>query len=161
MLNIVYLLLAMGLLGLSGAIWLLTLDRGLLKTTALSLALAAFGCLTSMQWLIPDLGPVLTAMGYNVSLYISLPMLVLAVIDWRYDWRWQKATWGRIFLALAALFELLRRADTSLGSMLIDGLGFETNYALLVATIAMLAIGLYLYFAASAMALDSPGTSPK
>jgi hypothetical protein len=161
MLNIIYLLLAIGLLRLSVAMWCLPLDRGLLKTAALSVAFAACGCLTSMQWLIPHLGPVLAAMGYNVSLYISLPMLLLAVIDWRYDWHWQQATWGRIFLALAALFELLRRADTSLGAMLIEGLGVETDYGLLLAALVMLASGVYLYFAASLMAADSPDTSPK
>ena len=45
--------------------------------------------------------------------------------------------------------------------MLIEGLGVETDYGLLLAALVMLASGVYLYFAASLMAADSPDTSPK
>ena len=37
--------------------------------------------------------------------------MALTLLDLSFSWRWQKATWGRIFLALAAMFEVMRRAD--------------------------------------------------
>ena len=38
-------------------------------------------------------------------------MMALIMLDVAMGWQWQRATWGRIFLALAAMFELMRRAE--------------------------------------------------
>jgi len=161
MLNVIYVLIALKLLYLAATLWRLRLDRGLIKTAALSLALTAFGCLANMPLLAPYLGSQLVTMGHNVGLYIGLPMLALGLLDWNFNWHWQKATWGRIFLGLAALFELLRRADTSFGTMLAEVLGYTTSHALLIVAAVMAVMGNYLYLAASSMALASPDTSPK
>ena len=37
--------------------------------------------------------------------------MALIMLDVAMGWQWQRATWGRIFLALAAMFELMRRAE--------------------------------------------------
>ena len=37
--------------------------------------------------------------------------MALIMLDVAMGWHWQRATWGRIFLALAAMFELMRRAE--------------------------------------------------
>ena len=136
-------------------------------TAALCLWLAAFGCLVNVPFMSVSHGlsgmisPALQLTGYNASLYISLPMLTLTLLDLKFDWRWQKATWGRIFLALAALFELLRRAETSFGLMLSNGLGYTFTHPLLINAAVMTLMGIYLYRAAASMALDSPAESPK
>ncbi|MDC9719460.1 MAG: hypothetical protein PSN46_01880 [Gammaproteobacteria bacterium] len=161
MLNVIYLVIGLKLVYLASALWRLPLERGLIKTAALSLALTALGCVVNMPLLIPYVSPYIVIMGHNIGLYIGLPMLTLGLLDWHFHWHWQKATWGRIFLALAALFELLRRAETSLGMMLAEVLGYANNHALLIVAAVMAVMGNYLYLAASPMASASPDTLPK
>ena len=55
----------------------------------------------------------------NSANYISLPLVALAVLHYSLAWQWQTATWGRIFLGLAALFELGRRTDLNADYLLI------------------------------------------
>ena len=53
----------------------------------------------------------MVVLGQNLSLYVGFPMMALIMLDVAMGWQWQRATWGRIFLALAAMFELMRRAE--------------------------------------------------
>ena len=53
----------------------------------------------------------MVVLGQNLSLYVGFPIMALIMLDVAMGWQWQRATWGRIFLALAAMFELMRRAE--------------------------------------------------
>lgn len=55
----------------------------------------------------------------NSVSYISLPLIVLVVLHFSLAWQWQTATWGRIFLGLAALFELGRRTGLNADYLLV------------------------------------------
>jgi hypothetical protein len=55
----------------------------------------------------------------NCANYISLPLIALAVLHYGLAWQWQTATWGRIFLGLAASFELGRRTGLNADYLLV------------------------------------------
>ena len=56
----------------------------------------------------------------NSADYISLPLGALVVLHFSQGWQWQASTWGRVFLGLAATFELARRT------------GFNDDYLLII-----------------------------
>ncbi|MDP6967912.1 MAG: hypothetical protein QGG88_02230 [Gammaproteobacteria bacterium] len=51
--------------------------------------------------------------------YISLPLVAMVVLHHSLGWQWQAATWGRIFLGLAAMFELGRRSGLNADYLLV------------------------------------------
>ena len=81
------------------------------KTAALaSVMIAVFGILQSPYLGLPADHTALI-MADNVAHFISLPLISLIIVHHCQDWNWQAATWGRIFLGLAAMFELGRQMD--------------------------------------------------
>ena len=204
MLSLLYLLLAAGLVTCGVLLWRRTRLQDALKPAALCVWLGAYACIANAAVFSPFIEPEMATLGVNLSLYVGLPMMALLVLDLALKWQWQRATWGRIFLALAAMFELMRRAEAGnsygefivlactlvllvaisrlikaakskgqacnvhyaaagiyLTLMLASLWSFNTSFALLWHGFTLLAIGSYLYFAASAMALVSPALSPK
>ncbi len=90
------------------------------KTAALATALiAVFGFLQSPLLGLPKQHTGLI-MADNAAHFISLPLVSLIVLHYCRDWHWQAATWGRIFLGLAAMFELGRQ------------MGFNDHYLLIL-----------------------------
>ena len=81
------------------------------KTAALASAMiAVFGILQSPLLGLPADHTALI-MADNVAHFISLPLISLIIVHHCQGWNWQAATWGRIFLGLAAMFELGRQMD--------------------------------------------------
>ena len=100
-------------------VWLATISwRGntpVSKAAALSAGLiAAANLLQSPLWpsaLELSNSHALTIMVDNAARYIALPLSALILIHQARQWHWLAATWGRIFLGLAAMFEIGRRGD--------------------------------------------------
>ncbi|MCP4790751.1 MAG: hypothetical protein GY881_11010 [Gammaproteobacteria bacterium] len=59
----------------------------------------------------------------NSADYISLPLGALVVLHYSLNWQWQPAIWGRVFLGLAATFELGRR------------MGYNQDYLLIIVAV--------------------------
>ncbi|MCO4837810.1 MAG: hypothetical protein KC426_06940 [Oceanospirillaceae bacterium] len=111
MLSFVYLILTALLVNCGLALWRLKDSRGSYTTAALSLWLGAYTSLVNAPIFSSLMSFEVATLGYNLSVFVGLPMLALVLLDLMLNWGWQKATWGRIFLALAAMFEVMRRAD--------------------------------------------------
>ena len=92
-------------------LWRLKDIQGSYSTAALSLWLGAYASIVNAPFAVSMVSFEVAILGYNLSVFVGLPMLALTLLDLSFSWRWQKATWGRIFLALAAMFEVMRRAD--------------------------------------------------
>ena len=204
MLSFIYLLLSASLIAFGVLLWRFKGLHDTHKTAALCLCLGAYACIANAPVFSLFIEPEMAILGVNLSLYVGVPMMALVLLDLAIGWQWKRATWGRIFLALAAMFELMRRAEAGdtygefivlactlvllvaisrlikaakskgqacnvhytaagiyLTLMLASLWSFNTSFALLWHGFTLLAIGSYLYFAASAMALVSPALSPK
>lgn len=111
MLNFVYLILTVLLVIWGLKLWRLKDIQGSYSTAALSLWLGAYASIVNAPFAVSMVSFEVAILGYNLSVFVGLPMLALTLLDLSFSWRWQKATWGRIFLALAAMFEVMRRAD--------------------------------------------------
>jgi hypothetical protein len=112
MLSFGYLLLSASLIVLGVLLWRLKDLQDAYKTAALCLWLGAYACVANAPIFGPFIEPEMAILGDNLSLYVGFPMMALVLLDLVLGWRWQRATWGRIFLALAAMFELMRRAES-------------------------------------------------
>lgn len=104
--------------------WLATVcwrsERPAAKTAALTSAfIALFGILQSPLLGLPKTHVALV-MADNAAHFISIPLASLIILHHCRDWHWQAATWGRIFLGLAAMFELGRQ------------MGFNGDYLLVI-----------------------------
>lgn len=106
-----YLLLAAGLVTFGVLLWRLKNLPGAYNTAALSLWLGAYACLANAPLFSSFMEPQMATLGINLSVFVGLPMLALVLLDLTLGWHLKKATWGRIFLALAAMFEVMRRAE--------------------------------------------------
>lgn len=102
---------AASLLVSGASLWRLKTRQGTYKIAALCLWLGAYACLANAAILSPFIEPELATLGINLALYVGVPMAALVMLDVALGWHWQRATWGRIFLGLAAMFELMRRAE--------------------------------------------------
>ena len=111
MLSFVYMLLSAFLIALGMLLWRLKVSQDAHKTSALCLWLGAYACIANAPIFSPFIEPEMAILGDNLSLYVGFPMMALVLLDLALGWQWQRATWGRIFLALAAMFELMRRAE--------------------------------------------------
>tara|TARA_B100000780_G_C20820329_1_gene325921 strand:- start:26 stop:601 length:576 start_codon:yes stop_codon:yes gene_type:complete len=112
MLSFIYLLVAASLSIGGILLWRLKKRPHTYKTAALCLWLGAYACLVNTSLLSAFIALELATLGINLALYVSVPMATLLLLDVALNWQWQRATWGRIFLSLAAMFELMRRAET-------------------------------------------------
>jgi hypothetical protein len=112
MLNIAFILLG-GLLVYAGyLVWQQKNGLWANQPGALSLWFCAFALVTNAPLAKTIFEPELASMGMNLTVFVGLPMMALVLIDFTKQWQWQLVTWGRIFLGLAAMFELLRRAES-------------------------------------------------
>ena len=111
MLSFTYLLLSAFLIALGVLLWRLRDSQDAYKTAALCLWLGAYACIANAPIFSPFIEPEMAILGDNLSLYVGFPMMALVLLDLALGWQWQRATWARIFLALAAMFELMRRAE--------------------------------------------------
>lgn len=111
MLSFVYLLLAASLITFGVLLWRLRIWQDAHKTASFCLWLGAYACTANAPIFSSFIASELAILGNNLNLYVGFPMMALVLLDLTLGWQWQRATWGRIFLALAALFELMRRAE--------------------------------------------------
>jgi len=112
MLSFTYLLLSASLIALGVLLWRLRDSQDAYKTAALCLWLGAYACIANAPIFSSFIEPEMAILGDNLSVYVGFPMMALVLLDLALGWQWQRATWGRIFLALAAMFELMRRAES-------------------------------------------------
>jgi hypothetical protein len=112
MLSFVYLLLSASLIVFGVLLWRLKDLQDAYKTAALCLWLGAYAYIANAPIFSPFIEPEMAILGDNLSVYVGFPMMALVLLDLAFGWQWQRATWGRIFLALAAMFELMRRAES-------------------------------------------------
>lgn len=111
MLSFIYLLLSASLIAFGVLLWRIKGLQGAHKTAALCLYLGAYACIANAPIFSPFIEPQMATLGVNLSLYVGVPMMALVLLDLAIGWQWKRATWGRVFLALAAMFELMRRAE--------------------------------------------------
>ena len=111
MLSFTYLLLSVGLVFVGALLWRLKGLQGSYNTAALSLWLGAYACMVNTPLFSLFIEPEMATLGDNLSVFVGFPMLALVLLDLTIGWHWKRATWGRIFLALAAMFEVMRRAE--------------------------------------------------
>ncbi|MFQ3211164.1 hypothetical protein ABXT70_01530 [Candidatus Njordibacter sp. Uisw_039] len=111
MLSFIYLLLSASLIAFGVLLWRFKGLHDTHKTAALCLCLGAYACITNAPVFSLFIEPEMAILGVNLSLYVGVPMMALVLLDLAIGWQWKRATWGRIFLALAAMFELMRRAE--------------------------------------------------
>ena len=111
MLSFSYLLVAASLILFGCVLWRLKRLQDTHKIAASCLWLGAYACFTNSPILSPLIESEMVVLGQNLSLYVGFPMMALIMLDVAMGWQWQRATSGRIFLALAAMFELMRRAE--------------------------------------------------
>ena len=134
MLSCLYLLLAASLIAAGVLLWRLRLSvsQDVRKTAAFCLWLGAYACTVNMPILSSVIEPEVAILGTNLNLYVSFLMMALVMLDLTHGWQWQRATWGRIFLALAAMFELMRRAEagTDYGQFVLTACTFALLYAI-------------------------------
>lgn len=111
MLSFIYLLLSASLIAFGVLLWRFKGLHDTHKTAALCLCLGAYACIANAPVFSLFIEPEMAILGVNLSLYVGVPMMALVLLDLAIGWQWKRATWGRIFLALAAMFELMRRAE--------------------------------------------------
>jgi hypothetical protein len=112
MLSLTYLLLSASLITLSVLLWRLKILQDAYKTASFCLWLGAYACIANVPIFSSFIEPEMATLGNNLSVYVGFPMMSLVLLDLALGWQWLRATWGRIFLALAAMFELMRRAES-------------------------------------------------
>ena len=111
MLSFAFLLLSAGLIALGALLWRLSSSQDAYKVASFCLWIGAYGCIANAPVFSLFIEPEMATIGNNLGLYVGFPMMALVLLDLVLGWKWQKATWGRIFLGLAAMFELMRRAE--------------------------------------------------
>ena len=176
MLSLIYLLLSVSLITLGVLLWRLKTLQDTHKIASFCLWLGAYACIANAPMFSSFIEPEMATLGNNLSVYVGFPMMSLVLLDLALGWQWLRATWGRIFLALAAtIFRLIKTMLPNnqpvknhfivlsfyLGLMIASLWSFNTNLALLWNGLTLLIFGGYLYFSASSMALASPLPSPK
>ena len=131
MMSFTFLLLSAGLIALGAALWRHSSSQDAYKVASFCLWIGAYACIANAPVFSLSIEPEMATLGNNLGLYVGFPMMALVLLDLALGWEWQKATWGRIFLGLAATFELMRRAESgnSYGEFLLIG----CTLALLVA----------------------------
>jgi len=112
MLSFTYLLLSASHIAIGVMLWRVKGPQDAYKTAAMCLWLGAYACIANAPIFSPVIEPEMAVLGINLCLYVGFPMMALVLLDLALCWQWQRATWGRIFLALAAMFELMRRAES-------------------------------------------------
>lgn len=91
-------------------------ERTLLATWSVSCAFIAAAVLLQLPPSpLPGDGALLQRMAVNLALYAALPLLATALLALSRHWFWSAAGWGRLLLALIALFELNRRLNLGAG----------------------------------------------
>jgi hypothetical protein len=110
--SLIYLLLSASLITLGILLWRLKTLQDTHKTASFCLWLGAYACIANAPILSSFVEPEMATLGNNLSVYVGFPMMSLVLLDLALGWQWLRATWGRIFLALAAMFELMRRAES-------------------------------------------------
>ena len=110
--SLIYLLLSASLITLGILLWRLKTLQDTHKTASFCLWLGAYACIANAPILSSFIEPEMATLGNNLSVYVGFPMMSLVLLDLALGWQWLRATWGRIFLALAAMFELMRRAES-------------------------------------------------
>ena len=110
--SLIYLLLSASLITLGVLLWRLKTLQDTHKTASFCLWLGAYACIANAPILSSFIEPEMATLGNNLSVYVGFPMMSLVLLDLALGWQWLRATWGRIFLALAAMFELMRRAES-------------------------------------------------
>ncbi len=111
MLSFTFLLLSAGLIALGAVLWRLSSSQDAYKVASFCLWIGAYACIANAPVFNLSIEPEMATLGNNLGLYVGFPMMALVLLDLALGWEWQKATWGRIFLGLAAMFELMRRAE--------------------------------------------------
>ena len=112
MLSFTFLLLSAGLIALGAVLWRLSSSQDAYKVASFCLWIGAYACIANAPVFSLSIEPEMATLGNNLGLYVGFPMMALVLLDLALGWEWQKATWGRIFLGLAAMFELMRRAES-------------------------------------------------
>lgn len=112
MLSFTFLLLSAGLIALGAVLWRLSSSQDAYKIASFCLWIGAYACIANAPVFNLSIEPEMATLGNNLGLYVGFPMMALVLLDLALGWEWQKATWGRIFLGLAAMFELMRRAES-------------------------------------------------
>jgi hypothetical protein len=112
MLSLIYLLLSASLITLGILLWRLKTLQDTHKTGSFCLWLGAYACIANAPIFSSFIEPEMANLGNNLIVYVGFPMMSLVLLDLALGWQWLRATWGRIFLALAAMFELMRRAES-------------------------------------------------
>ncbi|MDE0955558.1 MAG: hypothetical protein OSA07_03720 [Pseudomonadales bacterium] len=112
MLSFTFLLLSAGLIALGAVLWRLSSSQDAYKVASFCLWIGAYACIANAPVFNLSIEPEMATLGNNLGLYVGFPMMALVLLDLALGWEWQKATWGRIFLGLAAMFELMRRAES-------------------------------------------------
>ena len=112
MLSFTFLLLSAGLIALGAVLWRLSSSQDAYKIASFCLWIGAYACIANAPVFNLSIEPEMSTLGNNLGLYVGFPMMALVLLDLALGWEWQKATWGRIFLGLAAMFELMRRAES-------------------------------------------------
>lgn len=102
MLSFSYLSVAASLILFGCILWRLKSIQDTHKIAASCLWLGAYACFTNSPILSPLIESEMVVLGQNLSLYVGFPIMALIMLDVAMGWQWQRATWGRIFLALAA-----------------------------------------------------------
>lgn len=131
MLSFTFLLLSAGLIALGAVLWRLSSSQDAYKVASFCLWIGAYACIANAPVFNLSIEPEMATLGNNLGLYVGFPMMALVLLDLAIGWEWQKATWGRIFLGLAAMFELMRRAES--GNSYGEFLLMACTLALLVA----------------------------
>ena len=131
MLSFTFLLLSAGLIALGAVLWRLSSSQDAYKVASFCLWIGAYACIANAPVFNLSIEPEMATLGNNLGLYVGVPMMALVLLDLALGWEWQKATWGRIFLGLAAMFELMRRAES--GNSYGEFLLMACTLALLVA----------------------------
>jgi len=131
MLSFTFLLLSAGLIALGAVLWRLSSSQDAYKIASFCLWIGAYACIANAPVFNLSIEPEMATLGNNLGLYVGFPMMALVLLDLALGWEWQKATWGRIFLGLAAMFELMRRAES--GNSYGEFLLMACTLALLVA----------------------------
>jgi hypothetical protein len=105
----------LSLSGLVGAYFLYRARQSLsIQAMVTAVTLGLSGLYGSLALLAYGLNLPIKEVAYlfsNIHLYISAPLIFLALLDQCVGWNFSRPIWGRILLGLCAFFELFRRGD--------------------------------------------------
>ena len=90
--SFVYLILTVLLVICGLKLWRLKDIQGSYSTAALSLWLGAYASIVNAPFAGSLVSFEVTTLGYNLSVFVGLPILALTLLDLSFSWRWQKAT---------------------------------------------------------------------